>query len=300
MEVMQRKSRIITEIEAANLVKDGMTVYIGGFTSSSHPMAIVRQIIKNRVKNLTVVGAATSSMEVDLMIAAGCVKTLIAPYVGIEGHIGIAPFFRKYFQDGMLKVWELDESMHYTALRAGACDLPYLPDRSAVGTDYTKLNPDLKEYRDPIKGEKLIAVPAVAPDIAFIYAEACDAYGNCRIKGSGFGDRTGARASNMIVVQAEQIISNEEIRMQPERTTIHNCERVVRAPFGAHPFNSPGHYIADDTFLAEYVKAGVSYLKTSDRTLIDAFLKKYVYEPETHLDYLELIGVKRLCSLGEF
>jgi glutaconate CoA-transferase subunit A len=297
----KRQSRICTEQDAAALVKDGMTIYVGGFVQSSHPMAIIRQIIRNKVRNLTVVGAATSSMEVDILIAAGVARKIIAPYVGIEGHIAVAPFFRAYAESGDIEVWEIDESMHYTALRAASLDLPFLPDRSGVGTDYMgKLNPDFKFFNDPIKGEPMIAVPAVAPDIAFLHAASGDEFGNIRFIGSGFGDRTASRASSITVVQVEKIISNEETRMTPQQTSIHGVDHVVRAPFGAHPFSSPGFYTHDDEMLREYVDAGKAFLKTRDRALIDAFLQKWVYAPETNIDYLEVVGLRRLMTLNEY
>ena len=240
---MERKSKLISEVEAAEFIKDGMTVYVGGFSLSSHPMAIVRRIIRNGVKNLTVIGAATASIELDILIASGAVNRVISPYIGAEGHMAICPVFRAYAQTGAIDVWELDESMHYTALRAGALDLPFLPDRAASGTDYPKLNPDLKEFYDPIHNEPLIAVPAMSPDVALIYAGYSDPYGNAQFVGSGFGDRTAVHASKMCIVQADKIISNEEVRMNPQKTSLHNMDYVVRAPYGAHPFSSPGFYL---------------------------------------------------------
>jgi len=298
----ERKSRLISEQAAADLVKDGMTVFIGGFVQSSHPMAIAREIIRKKVKNLTVVGAATASMEVDILVAAGVAKKVISAYVGIEGHISIAPFFRALAESGDVDVWEIDESMYYTGLRAGASRLPFLPERAAVGTDYMggRLNHDLKTFQDPINGETLIAVPAIQPDIAFLHAAEADKFGNVRFIGSGFGDRTGARAAKKIVVQVDKIISNEDVRREPYRTSIHAVDAVVRAPFGAHPFSSPGNYLHDDRMIAEYVAAGKGFLKTRDRRLIDEFLDRWVYGPRDHLEYLERVGIRRICSLNEY
>lgn len=297
---MQRNSRIISEVEAAAQIRDGMTVYIGGFSLSSHPMAIVRQILRNGVKDLTVVGAATASIEIDMLIAAGVVKKVITSYIGIEGHMPMGPFYRAAAQSGELNLWEIDESGFYAGLRAGSFDLPFMPDRAQVGTDYTNLNPDLKAFVDPIEGKQLVAIPAIKPDVALIYVAESDEFGNVRFIGSGFGDRTAVRASTICIAQAEKIISNEEIRMNPQATSIHGVNYVVRAPFGAHPFSSPGNYLTDNEIIKEYVKAGESYLKTKDRTLIDSWLAKWVYEPQDHIEYLERVGVKKLFSLNEY
>jgi glutaconate CoA-transferase subunit A len=296
-----RETRLIGEAEAAALVEDGMTVFIGGFVASSHPMAIVREIIRRGVRDLTVVGSATASIEVDLLIASGVAGRVIAPYVGIEGHASIAPFYRTLAEAGELDIWEVDESMFYTALRAAACDLPFLPDRAGVGTDYEgRLNPDLKVFEDPIAAERLIAVPAVRPDVAFLHAAEGDAYGNIRFVGSGFGDRAGARAATTVVAQVEKVISNEEVRHSAERTSIHGVDHVVRAPYGSHPCSSPGYYLQDDTLIAEYVEAGRLFRREGDRAAIEAFLERWIRGPADHLAYLEEVGVRRLCSLHEY
>ena len=44
--------------------------------------------------------------------------------------------------------------MYYQGLRAAAELMPSLPWRGGVGTDYAKLNPRLKEFDDPITGER--------------------------------------------------------------------------------------------------------------------------------------------------
>ena len=58
---------------------------VGGFINAAHPMALVRKIIRAGAKELRVVGAASSGLEIDMLVASGCVKTLVSPYVGAEG-----------------------------------------------------------------------------------------------------------------------------------------------------------------------------------------------------------------------
>ena len=55
----KRREVIIGEQEAAAWIRDGMTVSIGGFLNSSHPMPLVRAIIRNGIKNLTLVEVVT-------------------------------------------------------------------------------------------------------------------------------------------------------------------------------------------------------------------------------------------------
>ena len=66
-----RHQRIVDEADAAAWVGDGMTVAIG----EPAPMAMIRQLIRRGVRDLTVVG---SGLALDLLIAAGCVRRTMA------------------------------------------------------------------------------------------------------------------------------------------------------------------------------------------------------------------------------
>ena len=107
--IPQRKKRIIELDDALAKVKDGMTIGIGGFINSSHPMLVVRGLIKRGAKNITVVGPASSGLEIDLLIAAGVAKKVIAPYVGGEVLAPIGPAFRAAVERSKVEVFELDE-----------------------------------------------------------------------------------------------------------------------------------------------------------------------------------------------
>lgn len=300
MQSTKRREVVITEQEAAGWISDGMTVSIGGFLNSSHPMAVIRALIRNRVKNLTVVGAASAGLETDLLIGAGCVRTVIAPMISGESLAPIGPMFRAAAQHGEIEVVELDEHMYYQGLRAAAALLPSLPWRGGVGTDYAKVNPRLKEFNDPITGERLLAVPALHIDVALIHAGAADPYGNVQHVGTGFGDRSHHRAADKTIATVEKIIPNEEVRANPYRTSISGVDAVVRAPYGSHPFASPGHYLEDQAHIREYVSAATAVLKEGNRGPFEAYRRKYMDEPASHAEYLDRIGFERVLSLYEF
>ena len=71
-------------------IADGATVGIGGAVTAGHPMALVRALARRGVRDLTVV-APTGGIEVDLLIAAGCVRRVVGSYVGIEGVAAVGP-----------------------------------------------------------------------------------------------------------------------------------------------------------------------------------------------------------------
>jgi glutaconate CoA-transferase subunit A len=296
----ERQKRIVELDAVLDRVKDGMTIGIGGFINSSHPMLVVRGLIKRGMKNLTVVGAASSGLEIDLLIAAGCVKKVVAPYVGGEVLSAIGPAFRASVEQAKVEVFELDEAMYYAGLRAAAQRVPFNPWRSGVGTSFPDINPAIKTFKDPINGETLLAIPALNLDIAFLHAAVSDAYGNVQYVGHGYGDRAIYAAADLTFVQVEQIVSNEEIRKEPLKTAIPGADGVIRARFGAHPYSSPGHYIEDQEHIRRYVKAATAWAKSNDFAPLQAYLDEFVLQPEDHVAYLERVGLRRLLALNEY
>lgn len=294
---LERADKRRTLSEAAGLVKDGMTVAIGGFNTANKPMALIREIIRKGVKNLTVV-AGPASIDVDLLIAAGCVKTLIAPYVGVEVLAPIAPFFRDAAQRGTIEIREVDAGIVLTMLKAARQGLPFLPWKGGVGTSLPELNPDLRVIHCPFTGQHLLAVPAVSPDVALIHAARSDPYGNVQHLGDSFADAIIAHASKLRIVQVEQIVTNEEIRRTHDQTTIPSIfvDVVVHSPYGAHPFFSQKHYIIDKEHIREYLQAAKRYLE-GDKEPFTRYLDEYVYTPKSQEDYLERVGIDRLLDL---
>jgi glutaconate CoA-transferase subunit A len=300
MQTPERQSKIVDIASAVAHVKDGMTIAIGGFINSSHPMMVVRELIRRRFKNLTIVGAASSGLEVDLLIAAGVARKIVAPYVGAEGLAAIGPAFRAAAERGLIDVFELDEAMFYAGLRAAAQRVPFNPWRSGVGTSFPEMNPAIKVFKDPCNGETLLAIPAIDIDVAFLHAAVSDAYGNVQYIGHAYGDRAIYAAADLTFVQVEQIVSNEEIRRDPLRTAVPGADGIIRARFGSHPYASPGYYTEDREHIKEYVRAATAWAKDGDRAVLEAYLARYVLEPQDSVEYLDRIGLRKLLALDEY
>lgn len=289
-----RRERLLDELDAAAMFESGMTIAIGEPT----PMALLRQIVRRRLRNLTVIG---SGLALDLLVAAGCVRKTISYYAGGGFGVPVAPSFRRAAERGEIEVWECEEGILTSGLEAAGKDLPFLPWRGGVGTSLPEVNPDLKVISDPIRGETLIAVPAIRPDIALLHASQSDAYGNVQHHGGpGWIDLFLQRAATRCIVQVERIVSNETIRANPWATTIGRADAVVRLPWGAHPWYSRGWYVQDSAFLADYVVAATAAVERDDTAALEHFLAHWCREPSTHGDYLERVGIKRLLALHEY
>jgi glutaconate CoA-transferase, subunit A len=275
--VSKKRKEVVKSIEeAVAQIKDGQIVAIGGFGADNHPMAIVREMIRTGKKNLTLVASATAGLEIDLLIGAGCVKKLYAPYVGQELYCPIGHNFRKYAESGEVEIMETSEYLLY------------------AGTSIPQLNKELVEFTDPIgKTKKIIAVPPLRPDWAIIHVGWSDAYGNGQHLGARFGDRWMARAANRIMTQCERIVPNSVIRKNPFMTTIAYADVVVEAPYGGHPYAAHGFYKEDVEFIQDYVKCSEANRK-GDKKTWDDYLKRHV---KPHYDYLDAVGIKKLLGL---
>jgi len=292
----KRKEVLKSEDEAAALINDSDVIIVGGFGTVNHPMPIIRALIRRNVKNLTVIGAATAGLEIDMLIGAGCVKKVIAPYVGAELHAPIGHCFRRAAENDEVEVYETTEYLLYSQLDAAARGLGFLPWRGGVGTSVPILNPDYVPFNDPINGEPYLAVPALHADWAILHVGQADKYGNGQHGGARFGDRLLSRAAERVMLTAERIVPNSEIRKNPWATSVAYADVVVEAPFGSHPFASHGFYVEDEECIEEYVNASIAYRK-HDVDAWNAYLDRWVRNVPTHHDYLGKLSADRLARL---
>jgi glutaconate CoA-transferase, subunit A len=295
---MERKSVILEEDAALEHIRDGMTVALGGFITAQHAMAMIRGIARRGIRDLTLIGSLSASLEVDLLIGCGCVKKLVAAYVGAEGAVPIGPFFKKAAETGGIDIWECDEIIMAAMLHATAAGIPFFPVRGGLGTDLPELNPALKVFDDPINGEPLLAVPAMNIDVALTHASCADPYGNVQYAGNIFMDAVIQRAAEKTITTVEKIVPGEFIRRDPFKTA-YTADCIVRGPFGAHPYSCHDAYVEDDGHLKEY--AAAAYMATQgDETAWKEYRSRYIDTPADHLAYLEQVGLRRLFSLYEF
>jgi glutaconate CoA-transferase subunit A len=292
----KRREVLTGEDEAAGLIRNGDVIIVGGFGTVNHPMPIIRALIRRKVKNLTVIGAATAGLEIDLLIGAGAVRKVIAPYVGAELYAPIGHCFRRAAENGEVEVYETTEYLLYSQLDAAARGLGFLPWRGGVGTSIPVLNPDYVPFKDPIHGELYLAVPALHADWAIIHVGQADVYGNGQHAGARFGDRLLSRAAERVMLTAERIVPNREIRKNPWATSVAYADVVVEAPYGSHPFASHGFYVEDDEAIQEYVSASVAF-RRRDMRAWDAYLDRWVTGVATHADYLARLSKDRLAKL---
>lgn len=252
-------------MSAADVVaelSDGMTIGIGGWATRRKPMALVREILRSDLKDLTVV--AYGGPDVGMLCAAGKVRKLVFSFVSLD-HYPLEPHFRNARQAGAIEVFELDEGMFQWGLRAAAMHLPFLPTRVGIGTDILNQSGfDFRTVKSPYgDGEELVAMPALNLDVALIHAHRSDAKGNLlTLSPDPFFDELFVRAAPKAYASVEKIVPTADLDMESnarfalaERARISG---VVEAEMGAHPTSAAPDYQLDLGHLKTYVDSAAS------------------------------------------
>lgn len=295
---MIRRHVVTTAELVAAEVHPGATIAIGGLLSNSHPMPIIRALIRRGVGDLHVVGTA-QGLEVDMLIAAGLVRRLTLATISGDPLTMIAPAFRREAEAGNLQVDETDEGLMYAGLMAAAHGIDFMPWGAGLGTSLPDLSDRMEVVPSPFTERPVVVVRALQVDFAFLHATASDPFGNVQYVGGAYGDRALARAADRIAVTVDRIVGTSEIRRNPGATALSGVGAVVHAPFGSHPFGSPGRYIHDEPMLRDYLAAVKPWARGGDRTALDDFLGRWCVEPGSHWEYLDRVGSARLHGLSE-
>ncbi len=273
-------------------VHDGDYLAIGGFGSVRIPTAALHEIVRRRYRNLGFCGHS-STHDFQILADGGVLDRCDISYiVGLEMR-GLSPHGRRLVESGALRTTEWSNAGLGWRYKAAAMGLPFLPARVMLGTDTERFSA-AREITDPFTGQKLLAVPALFPDVAIIHVHQADIYGNAQIEGIHIVDRDLARAAKRLLITCERIIPTEEFRRHPERTTLPYwlVDAVCEVPGGSYPAEMPFEYTSDEPHLAAWVAA------EKDETSLQAFLERQIFTTRDFAGYLALNGGEaRLAEL---
>jgi len=283
-------NKVMSVKEAVSrFVHDGDYLASGGFGANRIATAALHEILRQKKRNLGFAGHTTThdfqilaagNMDGEKLLA----RVDVAYIVGLEAR-GLSPHARRVMESGEVEVCEWTNYALACRFRAAAMGVPFVPTRNMLGTD-TLARSAAKEIECPFTGRKLVALPALYPDVSLIHVHECDCYGNCRIEGITIADLDLARCSKRLIITTERIISNDEIRSAPHKTVIPSfcVDAVCEVPYGSYPGNMPGEYFSDEEHLGEWLRV------EKDLDEFKMFLKKYIYDVPDFESYLRLCG----------
>ena len=273
-------------------IHDGDYIATGGFGSVRFSTAVLHEIVRTRKRNLGFSGHSTTH---DFQIlAAGRVidRCDIAYVVGLEIR-GLSPNGRRFMESGVVRTTEWSNAGLGWRYKAAAMGVPFLPARVMLGSDTLRYSAG-RLIEDPFTGQKLLAVPALYPDVGIIHVHQADIYGNAQIDGTSIVDLDLAKASKRLIVTTERMVETEEFRRDPRKTSIPywQVDAVCHVPFGSYPGNMPFEYFSDERHLAEWVEV------EQDEARFAAFLDRFIYGVDDFESYLALAaGEQRLAEL---
>jgi glutaconate CoA-transferase, subunit A len=276
----------------AEFVPDGSSVAMGLQLEQMVPFAAGHEIIRQKKRGLTLIGPI-SDILFDQLIGAGCVEKIIAAWVG-NVMMGSAYNFRRAVEQDGMKVFNMTNFAVALALQAGAMGVPFLPTKTALGSDTAKGNHFFYHIFSPFAPkESLWAVRALNPDVTIVHVQRADAEGNAHCWGNFGVMIEGVRAAKRVIVVAEEIVAPEVIASDPNRTIIPGfvVNAVVECSYGAHPSSVQGYYNRDNDFFREY------HEQTRSKTDSDAWLDRWVYGVLDRESYLNLLGANRRAEL---
>ena len=272
---------------------DGASVALGLQMEQMIPFAAGHEIIRQKKRGLTLIGPI-SDILFDQLIAAGCAEQVIAAWVG-NVMMGSAYNFRRAVEQDGLKIFNMTNFTVALALQAGAMGVPFLPTRTALGSDVPKENHFFYQIFSPfMPKEPLWAIRALNPDVTIVHVQRADREGNSHCWGNFGVMLEGVRAAKRVIIVAEEVVEPEVIASDPNRTVIPGfmVSAVVHCPYGAHPSPVQGCQNRDNAFFRQY------HQQTKTKADSDAWLERWIYSvPDRHA-YMNQLGACRVEELS--
>ncbi|HIC88990.1 MAG TPA: CoA transferase subunit A [Anaerolineae bacterium] len=270
----------------ASYVHDGDSVAIEGFTAFIC-FAAAHEIIRQGKREL-ILCRMTPDLIYDQMVAAGCARKLVFSYLGNPG-VGSLHCVRRAVEKGIPRSLEVEEYSHFGMMgryTAGAAHLPFFPLRSYLGSDLPQANSRIRFVEDPYTGGRIAVVPPLNPDVTVVHAQRADVQGNTQIWGLLGVQKEAAFAAKHVVVVVEEIVGEDVIRSDPNRTVIPGLivDAVVHEPYAAHPSYVQGYYDRDNQFYLEWDRI------SRDEAAVQQWLDEWVYGVRDRAEYVEKMG----------
>ena len=249
-------SKVMPLAGLTGLVPDGASVALGGSFLHRGPFAFVRELIRQGRSGLEIV-KQSPGYDIDILCRAGSAARVRAGIVAMEGHLGLAPAYRRAVEQGRIELEE-HACMTLTAgLRAAAYGVPFQPVGGVHGSDLPALN-RWASVRDPYgSGQDVWVIPAIRPDFAVIQVNEANEQGDARVYGTSHWDRILSRAAKRVLVVAETLAPVASFQERPELTLIPGfmVEAVAVVPNGAWPGSCWPLYEVDYPAVEAYMQS---------------------------------------------
>ncbi len=218
------------------------------------------------------------------LLQAALVK-LIFSYMGNPG-VGSLRVLRTEIEAGRLEYEEYSHFGMISRLQAGAAGLPFIPMNQTAACDLENSNPNYRRVVDPYGGQDVVVLPPLNPDVAIVHVQRANEEGYAHIWGILGEQKEAAFAAKHVIVTAEEIVSEDIIRSDPNRTIIPGfiVDAVCHVPYCSHPSYTQGYYDRDNVLYIAWDKI------SENRDEIQRYLDEWVYGVADRTEYWEKLG----------
>ena len=167
--------KFIQSSEMNNLVKDGMSIMVGGFLSNGSPEKLITAVLETNATNLTIIcnDGGYEDKGVGRLISAGRVSKLIA------SHIGTNPAVGRLMQENKLVVKLVPQGTLAEQIRAAGAGLGGILTPTGMNTVVAEGKQVIK-----VQGTEYLLEEPIKADLALIGGAIADEYGNLRYRGT--------------------------------------------------------------------------------------------------------------------
>ncbi len=299
----QRDKRMSLSEAVSEFVHDGDVWTDSGFGYVRTAIQGFWEIIRQGKKGLQSIGSPNTNQSYG--VAFGNTPYTHASYAGAEMR-GYDRYHSRNIKNGKLKILsDWSHGLMAEGFKAAQLGLPGVFSKQGLGTDIITHNPYLKVMQNPMSSESdpCVFVPALFPDISIIHVNAADMYGNARFFGPAVNDIALAAAGKKVIITAEEIVSNSDMRWNNKgvQITFQNVDAVVELPFGAAPGYMPGCYY----WSRRWWEKVFNWMALTDENA-EQFVREWILETKDTTDVVKklggidwLINNKRLARAAE-
>jgi len=247
----------LTLSSLAASIPDGATLAIPPDNCGA-PIAATLALIRRKARGLHLVCVPQSGLQTELLVGAGAVRTVETAAITL-GEFGPAHRFADAVRSGRIRVLDATCPAIHAGLQAAEKGLPFMPLRGIIGSDLVPNRPDWKVIDNPFapsgSGDRILALPAIAPDCALFHAPLADRHGNVFV-GRKRELMLMAHASRQTFVTVEELFPGnllDDDRAAGVIPAIY-VTAVAVARHGTWPLPFLDRYPGDDAMMSRYVE----------------------------------------------
>jgi len=184
--------------EAIGRIADGAVVMVGGFGVPGTPFTLIRELVRQNKKNLTVIknDANERGMGIDHLLQNGQVAKLIV------SHLGLNPHAIQLMNEGRIEVEFCAQGILAERIRAAGAGLPAFLTDIAIDTLLAKGKPKME-----FEGRRYLVEKALKADVALVHADTSDPFGNLLYARSARNfNPLMAMAASTVIVETEKLV----------------------------------------------------------------------------------------------